>query len=255
MAAAVTAPIVSPTHYDPAFKVDIQLHQPLLSRATTPGDVKMDVMALCFQLETLCTKELVENSCIRNGHVSNSFIDRATVVYDKIQHVLGKIPTQQQDCLSYLKVHNLDSMYPRTVTYLANPQNFSLDLNKSTLDNYFSGVSTLSQLSTLARQLHNDCSNPSSHKYIAHQLALLYQTIAAMKNPVFEQLKKGIEEMFKTIKSTLATTDDQQKRCLTEPLQEWLLNLTSQVLTTINSFPIELTQDMVQPAYILCMKS
>lgn len=43
-----------------------------------------------------------------------------------------------------------------------------------TFPDYFCCVSNLSQLSTLARQLHNDSSNPSSHKYIAHQLALLY---------------------------------------------------------------------------------
>lgn len=38
---------------------------------------------------------------------------------------------------------------------------------------------------------------------------------------MFEQHKKGIEEMFKPIKATLTTTDDNQTRCLTGPQQEW----------------------------------
>jgi hypothetical protein len=45
------------------------------------------------------------------------------------------------------------------------------------ISGYFASVSTLSQLTTLARQMHNDCVNTSSHKYIAHQLALMYVSI------------------------------------------------------------------------------
>ncbi|XP_053404429.1 uncharacterized protein LOC128558616 [Mercenaria mercenaria] len=255
MAAPTTRQISSPMHYDPSFKVDIQLHQPLLSRSTTPGDVRLDMMSLCFQLETLCKKELNEHSHIHRGHVSNSFIDRATVVYDRILHVLAKVPPDYQDCLRYLQSQGLDRLYPRAVTYLADPQSFSLDLEKTPLDNYFTSVSTLGQLSTLARQLHNDCLNPSSHKYIAHQLALMYQTMSHIKSPIFEQHKKGIEEMFKPIKATLATTDDKQKRCLTESQHEWLLNLTNHILNTLNTFPADLTKDMVQPASILQLKT
>lgn len=255
MAASVSGPIVSPTHYDPSFKVDVHLHSPLLSRTTTPGDVRLDMMALCFQLETLCLKELTEHSHIHNGHVTNSFIDRATVVYDRILHLLEKVPPDQQDFMNYLQLHGLDRLFPRALTYLTDPQSFSLDLNKTYLDNYFLTVSSLSQLSTLARQLHNDCINPSSHKYIAHQLALLYQTVSQIKSPIFEQHKKSIEEMFKPIKATLATTDDQQKRCLTESQQEWLLNLTSHILNTLNMFPSELTQEMLHPASVLQRKA
>ncbi|KAH3803497.1 hypothetical protein DPMN_131759, partial [Dreissena polymorpha] len=60
MAALMTAAIVSPTHYDPSFKVDVQLHEPLLSRAVTPQDVRIEMISLCFQFETLCKKELAE---------------------------------------------------------------------------------------------------------------------------------------------------------------------------------------------------
>ena len=42
------------------------------------------------------------------------------------------------------------------------------------LTDYLGSVSVLGQLSTLARQLHSDAANPASHKYIAHQLTLLY---------------------------------------------------------------------------------
>ena len=44
----------------------------------------------------------------------------------------------------------------------------------SLISDYFTSLSALSQLSTLARQMHSDAANPTSHKYIAHQLALLY---------------------------------------------------------------------------------
>ncbi|KAH3803888.1 uncharacterized protein LOC127834473 [Dreissena polymorpha] len=251
MAAPMSPPIVLPTHYDPSFKVDIQLHEPLLSRAVTLGDVRLEMISLCFQLETLCKKEIAEQTSIRHGHVSNSFIDRATVVLDRMTRLLEKVPPEFQDCLRYIYSQGLDKLFPRAVTYLASPRTFALDNENSSLDNYLNSVSQLGQMSTLARQLHNDCANPSSHKYIAHQLALLYQTLTSLKSPVFSQHKQSIEGMFKPIKATLAESDEDMRRCLTEEQQEWLLNLTSHILNILNTFPAELTMDMVLPATVL----
>ncbi|XP_052784146.1 uncharacterized protein LOC128219976 [Mya arenaria] len=256
MAASMQGPISSPTHYDASFKVDIQIHQPLLSRSTTSGDIRIEMISLCFQLETLCKKELIEQTSIRNGHVSNSFIDRATVVCDRIQNLLGKVPPEYQDCMRYIQSQGLQQLFPRAVSYLQNPGTFSLEFQKTDLDNYLNSVSILSQLSTLARQLHGDCVNPSSHKYIAHQLALLYQTVSSLKSPVFSQHKQSIEEMFKPIKATLSSaSEDGHSRCLTDEQQEWLLNLTNHLLNTLNSFPADLTHDMLLPASILLQRT
>ena len=40
--------------------VDVRLHEPLLARGITLGDVRVEMMSLCSQLELLCRKELYE---------------------------------------------------------------------------------------------------------------------------------------------------------------------------------------------------
>lgn len=210
------------------------------------------MMSLCSQLELLCRKELYEQpSGIENGRVSNSFTDKATVVYDRMSHILMKAPGGPQDCLTYVKSQGLDRLYPRAVSYLSAPHSFSLTVDNSNTDNYFTSMSALSQLSTLARQMHSDAANPSSHKYIAHQLALLYQSVASTKSQTFAQHKQSIEEMFKAIKSTLSGGGDGYQPCLTAEQQEWLLNVTSNIINTISSYPAELTKEMIPPAALL----
>ena len=46
---------------------------------------------------------------------------------------------------------------------------------------YFQHLSTLNQVSMMCQQLRHDATNLSNHKYIAHQIALLYVSIQYLK--------------------------------------------------------------------------
>ena len=76
------------------------------------------------------------------------------------------------------------------------------------------------------------------------------QSVVNVGGSLMEPYKKSIEENFKAVKATLS--QDQNGKRLLEPQQrEWFLNLTSGIVNTINSFPMEMTQEMVQLAAVL----
>jgi hypothetical protein len=45
---------------------------------------------------------------------------------------------------------------------------------------YLTYVSLLNQAVMMSTQLYNDATNPSHHKYAAHQVALLYVSLASL---------------------------------------------------------------------------
>ena len=64
---------------------------------------------------------------------------------------------------------------------------------------YFSHVSHLHQLLHMATQLRNDASDAKNTKYLAHQIALLYQCMNLARGES-KALKERIEENFETFK-------------------------------------------------------
>lgn len=57
---------------------------------------------------------------------------------------------------------------------MENPSHFNLNQRSEGMDNYYTDLTALQNLSGLSRQINSDLSNLSDHKYIAHQMAILY---------------------------------------------------------------------------------
>ncbi|XP_041351575.1 uncharacterized protein LOC121370422 [Gigantopelta aegis] len=255
MAAAVHPPLVVPMRYDPSFKVDVRLHESLLATAYTSSDVDIEMMSLCAQLDALCKKELVMQPSHRidHGKTSSSFVNKANVVFDHMRQLLLR-SCHHTDVQEYMESKGIDRLFPRAAAYIYHPDKMSLSLKKTNLDNYFSQLATLHQLSTLARQINNDVLTHDRPKYIAHQLALLYQSINAVQNNnMLAVLKKNIEDNFKVVKSCFMNDGDRDS--YPPELKEWLLTITSNIVSIIEEFPVQLTEDMLQPAYILAQSS
>ncbi|XP_046371936.1 uncharacterized protein LOC124145976 [Haliotis rufescens] len=252
MAASCSQPLVTPVHYDPAFKVTVRLHESLLSGTDTPTDIEIEMMSLCGQLDLLCRKELTQQPSHRidNGKTSNSFVNRARVVYDQMHQLLARC-NSPLDVQAYLESKWLDRLFPRAAAYVVRPEALSIALKKTTLDNYYTQLAGLHHLATLARQMNNDLSTQSKPKYIAHQLALLYQSITNLEgsSSALAVQKKNIEDNFKTVKAAFAA--DQGETYLAPEIREWLLTLTNNLATVMTSLPAALTEDMQQPAAIL----
>ncbi|CAG2218281.1 uncharacterized protein [Mytilus edulis] len=257
MAVVCTPPLSLPLHYDASFKVDVRLHEPLLTRDITPIDTEIEMMSLCSQLDILCHKELKEQpkEKIEQGRFSNSFTNRAAVVQDRMNQVLHKNVQNRMFVNEYLAAKGLDRLFPRASAFISSPVNLVYLNDKTSLDAYYADISSLNQLKYLAHQINSDLSNLSEHKYVAHQISILYQSVNNINNSYLDPYKKSIEENFKSVKTTLNEEHKDGTRKLLPEQKEWLLQLTSGIANLISRFPIELTQEMVQPALVLQQQS
>eukprot|EP01113_Clastostelium_recurvatum_P020969 TRINITY_DN2483_c1_g1_i1.p1 TRINITY_DN2483_c1_g1~~TRINITY_DN2483_c1_g1_i1.p1 ORF type:complete len:259 (-),score=55.19 TRINITY_DN2483_c1_g1_i1:83-859(-) len=114
-----------------------------------------------------------------------------------------------------------------------------------TVDEYFQQMSLLHQLSSLCTQLRDDVQNLNNHKYIAHQVALLYQSVNACgsASPALLPFKKEIESQFDSIKGS--TEKDKTPR-LSAFHVSWLLKLTAGIMAQVETLSPDLFRK-IQP--------
>ncbi|KAK7455068.1 hypothetical protein BaRGS_00039517, partial [Batillaria attramentaria] len=162
MAVCMFPPVVIPKHYDPMFKVDVLLHEPTIASKSTADEIEVDMISLCTQLEALFKKELLQE---------------------------------------YLEKTGISRMFPRPAAYLKDCRGFSFTLESTRTDEYLTTMSQLHQLTALSHQISEDVAKYPRPKYLAHQLALLYQCISSLPNsePLAKH-KQSIEDNFKAVK-------------------------------------------------------
>ncbi|KAK7090245.1 uncharacterized protein [Littorina saxatilis] len=253
MAACVEAPLVTPKHYDPMFKVDTLLHEPTLLRLCTLSEIGVDMISYCTQLDVLCKKELIQQPThsIQKGRTSNAFADKAIVVEDRMRHTVVKDRSLPPSLYEYLEKTSLNRMFPRPAAFLKDPSGFSLSLEQSRTDEYLSSLNQLNQLATMSHQMKEDIAKFPRPKYLAHQLALIYQSICNLPSAgVLAKYKKSVEDNFKTVKQIL-NNEDQQDEPLPDQLREWVWELTTQIAELVESLPATLTQAALLPACVV----
>jgi len=109
---------------------------------------------------------------------------------------------------------------------------------------YLAQVSVLNQLLSMSRQLHNDSQTKTNHKYIAHQIALLYQCLNQTRGET-RPFKRRIETMFDKIKGV---TESKTQPTLDEPQKRWLKDITADVADLILTCPPTI-QEKFTPIY------
>ncbi|CAB3998400.1 Hypothetical predicted protein [Paramuricea clavata] len=80
---------------------------------------------------------------------------------------------------------------------------------------------------------------------MAHQLALLYQSINLLGSKELFAQKKEVEGNFKVFKSKLAVKDKESVPKLPDDEKEWLNTITKSILDVATTFPTELTKPML----------
>eukprot|EP00878_Enallax_costatus_P033231 GHUV01036633.1.p1 GENE.GHUV01036633.1~~GHUV01036633.1.p1 ORF type:complete len:177 (+),score=61.81 GHUV01036633.1:400-930(+) len=86
---------------------------------------------------------------------------------------------------------------------------------------YMNYISLLNQALMMSTQLYNDATNPAHHKYAAHQVALLYQSLNMLQGET-KPIRRLIEARFDDIKGI---TESQQPYLEFE-LSAWLQGIT-----------------------------
>ncbi|ELT97783.1 hypothetical protein CAPTEDRAFT_226708 [Capitella teleta] len=239
MTASVSAPIGCPMNYDPKYMVEVCLKHPLWS--TAEESVGLEIISLLSQLDLWCYKELTlqPNGKISDGKASQSFQNQSLILLDQLRKSDEILRHRKGvDLLSYLKQTGLDELYPRASICCAT-EDISMELQITEMDEYFGEMSSVHQMVTLAQQINSDVSL-SSHKYLAHQLAVLYQLLAT-DGDVFTSTRKEIQTRFQRIKEHLQTAS-----ILEASDAQWLLQMTTSLVSQALSIDDHL-HDVVQP--------
>jgi len=180
----------------------IHLGEPLRN---APPNPKLQLLSICAQLDTLQQK-------------STRSTEWSDIVYEA-----------QTNLSNISHLQSIDQLPSPLLTIFPHITKTNLQ-GKDMFDEYISQIALLNQLSNIAAQLRHDIVRYRNHKYIAHQIALLYQTLGQLGGTIGER-KKEIEERFDEIK---ATTELSKEPALTEEQTKWLVNLTTSVIQEIS---------------------
>lgn len=246
--AILLGPLCVPLAYDPSFKVEVRLHEPLWKVQFSPDDVAIEVLTLCSQLEPLCKKEYATTmgkiDASHKVEYQNKFEPKAQVLFEKMREIIQFLPDPRPSLKDYLRQTGLSLLFPKVTSYLKNPERPAFQTQKSSMDGYFPHLGMLNQLITLSHQLNSDAFNLTNHKYMAHQTALLYQSVNQAGTPMMEY-KKNIESNFKSLKAGLVPKDKDSIPRLPHEQKEWINDVTANILDDVQSLPPGLTQPMI----------
>jgi len=250
MASHLSKALIDIKSYDPAFKVHIRLHEPLWKSNRSLEEISVGILVLSAQLEGLCRECYTKSS---GGIASeyqkeyfNKFEPLASVSIGKMEEYLTFMPHPTPSLKDYFKQSGLVTLFPKVASYIINPNRPTFRNQKSTMEGYFSHFSVMNQLMCLSHQLNSDVCNMGNHKYIAHQMALLYQAVIQGGSGI-SHAKKQIEENFQNIKESLSSQSKDQPLQLPRIQKEWLTLLTMDLLGLVTSLDSALAQP-VQPA-------
>eukprot|EP00058_Branchiostoma_floridae_P001435 XP_002586923.1 hypothetical protein BRAFLDRAFT_130452 [Branchiostoma floridae] len=197
-------------------RIDVCIHEPLWVVPVTRGDVAVEIVTLCSQLELLCEKEMNEGVSREflsqdryRKSLSPTFESQAMVLIGKMREALNRLPQPPAFIQDYLQSTSLAGMFPRAAAYIANPQTLYNLGQQGSMDEYFQHMASLHLVSSMCRQLNSDVNNLTNHKYIAHQVALLYQSVSPLgsRGPLAAH-EKAIKQNFNNIKQVLTVPPD-----------------------------------------------
>ncbi|EDO39997.1 predicted protein [Nematostella vectensis] len=237
---SISKPLCYPLAYDPSFKVEVRLHEPLWKVQFSPDDVALELLTLCSQLEALCRREYsTSTGKVDSAHkveYQSKFEPKAKVLIEKMREMLHFLPVPRPNIREYIRQTGLSMLFPKVTSYLNNPERPAFLNQKSAMDGYFHQFAMLNQMVTLCHQLNSDAFNLTNHKYIAHQVALLYQAVNQGGSSMADY-KKAIEDNFKPLKASLHVTDKDAVPKLPQNQKEWISTITSSILDQVSSLP------------------
>eukprot|EP00741_Cyanophora_paradoxa_P011303 tig00020554_g10918.t1 len=198
--------------------VALQLGEPLWAL----GKMR-DVFTLCAEISIIVDAQQTQNK--------HSLEAQKRELYEKLAKIVLR-RTPHAPLIRALDDLGLSSWFPSIIADLTGtPRAASAD-SPLPLKDYLQHLGVLNQTIVMASQLREDM-HLSNHKYIAHQIALLYQCLNGIRTGV-ETFKKRIESRFEEIK---AVTEQSQCPQLSESQKQWLLDLCADVIVAANKLP------------------
>ncbi|TNN29452.1 hypothetical protein EYF80_060399 [Liparis tanakae] len=233
------------------WSVELQVRRPLMPVQLSPEQVGLEMLCLCGQLDLLIRAQMQQfqeqlgQGC--SPEEEDTFQAQGSEILDQMLQCLEHLPKPMPQLEDYLDMVGLSVMFPRVEVFLI--QGSPVDMLESpAMDEYFSHVARLNQLLVLSQQLEEDIRHLGSHRYIAHQLSVIYQVVSSFRGiQAFSEMKKDIEANFKQVKRSLAAEEGaRHEPQLAAHYVTWILELTEGLTTVVLALPEELTEDMEQ---------
>ncbi|KAF9164315.1 hypothetical protein DFQ26_001598 [Actinomortierella ambigua] len=151
-------------------------------------------------------------------------LENALIAYENDNGHAGRLDETMGRMMlkRYMIRTGLAQMFPKSSEYIGIEPVIP---GGSFMESHFRYMSLINQLVSIALQLQNDMRLPN-HKYMAHQVALLYQCIN-QAGPQFSKYKPLIEEHFNAVKEL---GNQSETPCLPQNLQTWLSELTTDIV-------------------------
>ncbi|XP_047226835.1 uncharacterized protein si:ch211-218d20.15 isoform X1 [Girardinichthys multiradiatus] len=251
MAVSITEPLCQPCIYHEDFKVELQMRRPLIPIQLSPEQVGLEMLCLCGQLDLLIRaqtqqfQEQLGQGC--SPEESDTFQTQGSEILDQMLQCLEHLPKPMPQLEDYLDMVGLSAMFPRVEVFLIQGSPVDM-LDRPLMDEYSFHVAKLNQLLVLSQQLEDDIRHLGSHKYIAHQLSVIYHVISSFRGiQVFSEIKKSIETNFKQMKQSLVVEEGcRHEPQLTAHYISWILETTQSLTSLVLSLPEELKEDLHQ---------
>ncbi|KAF3694624.1 hypothetical protein EXN66_Car010300 [Channa argus] len=262
MAVSASEPLCQPCGYHQAFKVELQMKRPLMPVQLSPEQVGLEMLCLCGQLDLLIRAQMQQPVTLFTVSVlqfqeqlgqgcspeeSDTFQAQGSEILDQMLQCLEHLPKPMPQLEDYLDMVGLSVMFPRVEVFLIQGSPVDM-LERPPMDEYFFHIAKLNQLLVLSQQLEEDIRHLGSHKYIAHQLSVIYQVLSSFRGiQVFSEIKKDIEANFKQIKQSLVTEESSRHEPqLAAHYITWILEITQSLTSTVLSLPEGLTDELHQ---------
>ncbi|XP_011605367.1 uncharacterized protein [Takifugu rubripes] len=251
MAVNTSEPICQPCAYHQVFKVELQLKRPLMPVHLSPEQVGLEMLCLCGQLDLLIRAQMQQfqeqlgQGC--SPEESDTFQAQGSEILDRMLQCLEHLPKPMPELEDYLDIVGLSAMFPRVEVFLIQGSPVDM-LERPPMDDYLLHVAKLNQLLVLSQQLEEDIRHLGSHKYIAHQLSVIYQVICTFRGShALSEIKKDIEANFKQMKQCLSTDEgSKHEPQLAAQYTTWILQITQSLTSMVLSLPEELTDELHQ---------
>ncbi|XP_077946938.1 uncharacterized protein LOC120834240 isoform X2 [Gasterosteus aculeatus] len=217
----------------------------------SPEQVGLEMLCLCGQLDLLIRAQMQQfqeqlgHGC--SPEESDTFQAQGSEILDQMLQCLEHLPKPMPQLEDYLDMVGLSVMFPRVEVFLIQGSPVDM-LERPPMDDYYSHVTKLNQLLVLSQQLEEDIRHLGSHKYIAHQLSVIYQVVCSFRGiQAFSKMKKDIEANFKQLKQSLVAEEgSRHEPQLAANYIDWVLELTQSLTSLVLTLPEELTEELDQ---------
>uniref|UniRef100_A0A3Q3EX22 Si:ch211-218d20.15 n=1 Tax=Kryptolebias marmoratus TaxID=37003 RepID=A0A3Q3EX22_KRYMA len=206
--------------------VELQVRRPLMPVRLSPEQVGLEMLCLCGHLDLLIRAQMQQSELL-----------------DQMLQCLEHLPKPMPQLEDYLDAVGLSAMFPRVEVFLI--QGSPVDMLETPQMDYFFHIAKLNQLLVLSQQLEEDVRHLGSHKYIAHQLSVLYQVISSFRGiQVFSDIRKDIEANFKQMKQSLVAEEGCRREPQLTARYISILEITQSLTSAVLSLPEELMEDL-----------